>query len=105
MKNYRDQTPKFRCAACNLCYCREEHDEYPEYFCTDGAEARPIATLHELLEAGLKISERDYDAWEKWARENRVSENGICEHYEACSIPLDQIGIDVIEENFRKLLA
>lgn len=93
MKNYREQTPRFRCANCNLRFVKHEHDEYPQWFCLDDAEPRPPCNSVEMNEARCCHDEKwdgyfdkegeHYAIWDRWAAKHRVSENGICEHYEA----------------------
>ena len=46
----------------------------------DEPVGKPPLTWGESITHGV---EYDWEAWEAWIGRNRVSENGICEHYEA----------------------
>ena len=89
MKNYRDKTPKLRCANCHLCFTKTEYDEYDEYFCTDNAEKRPLSgsvAMDEDFKGSDDEWELSHNAWEKWAAKNKVGENGFCDNYESGGI-------------------
>lgn len=80
MKNYRDQTPRFRCETCVHCYCHCDFDRTEGHYCTDGAEPRPTSCMEEARRKWINFY--NCDAWDAWAEKNRVDPNGICEHYE-----------------------
>ena len=96
MKNYREPYNPIVCSNCINCFVLQEHDDMNDYFCTDETKPRPpcgsvflgeCSCHHTNMDYTIEEIERDsYEVWDKWANENRVSPQGMCDHFEGASI-------------------
>ena len=94
MKNYR---PQNGCYNCNHCFLKIEWDCDVEHYCLSKNPniKRPLSgsvNMKEEFESGLMLNdknevvaddsfEKGYEAWNKWAKENKVDETSICDDW------------------------
>lgn len=81
--SYRNQDG---CWNCVFVFKYVEHDQYPEYYCTNHSEPRPKCGSLLLEEEFDYQTEENYmqltNNWEEWSKKHRVHSCGICNKHE-----------------------